>query len=153
LRDKVLQVEITGRMRTLKIFTDGASRGNPGPAGIGAVVINGREIEISQSIGIATNNVAEYKATIIALQKAIELKAEAVEIYSDSELLVRQLKGIYKVRDKELLNLWEKTHKLLQRFKAYSINYIPREDNRRADRLARQAINKLKTTGHSGHRL
>jgi ribonuclease HI len=135
-------------MRTLKIFTDGASSGNPGPAGIGAVVINGREIEISQSIGIATNNVAEYKAAIIALEKAIELKAEAVEIYSDSELLVRQLKGIYKVRDKELLNLWEKVHKLLQRFKAYSINYIPREDNRRADRLARQAINRLKATGY-----
>jgi ribonuclease HI len=129
--------------KVLRVFTDGASKGNPGPSGIGVVLVDGkREIEISKSIGTATNNIAEYKAVIAGLEKALELKAEAVELYSDSELLVRQLKGIYKVRDKKLLKLWEQTNNLLARFKTYKLNHIPRERNVRADSLARQAIKK-----------
>ncbi len=132
-------------MNVLKLFSDGASSGNPGPAGIGVVITDGKEeIEISKPIGIATNNIAEYRALIAGLKKALELRAEAVEIYADSELLVRQIKGLYKVRDKELLRLWKKTKDLLGHFKSYSITHIPREENRRADRLARQALKEKK---------
>ncbi len=132
-------------MNILKLFSDGASSGNPGPAGIGVVITDGeQEIEISKPIGIATNNIAEYRALIAGLEKAIELRAEAVEIYADSELLVRQIKGLYKVRDEDLLRLWKKTNDLLRRFKSYSINHIPREENKKADRLARQALKEKK---------
>ncbi|MFN3739822.1 MAG: ribonuclease HI family protein [Thermodesulfovibrionales bacterium] len=132
-------------MKALKLFSDGASSGNPGPAGIGVVIMDGKEeIEISKPIGIATNNVAEYRALIAGLEKAIKLGAEAVEIYADSELVVRQIKGLYKVRDEDLLRLWKKTNDLLRRFKSYSITHIPREENRKADRLARQALKEKK---------
>lgn len=132
-------------MNVLKLFSDGASSGNPGPAGIGVIITDGKqEIEISKPIGIATNNIAEYRALIAGLEKAIELKAEAVEIYADSELLVRQIKGLYKVRDEDLLRLWKKTKDLLRRFKYYSITHIPREENKKADRLARQALKEKK---------
>lgn len=128
-------------MKTLKVFTDGASRGNPGPAGIGVVIIDGnKKIEISQLIGITTNNVAEYKAVIAALKKAIELQGDSVELYSDSELLVRQLNGIYKVRDKALLRLWQEIKALLKKFKTCTITHIPRQENYLADKLAREAL-------------
>ncbi|MCX7794023.1 MAG: ribonuclease HI family protein [Thermodesulfovibrionales bacterium] len=128
-------------MKTVKIFSDGASRGNPGPAGIGVVIAEDKkEIEISRPIGRATNNIAEYMALIAGLEAAHRLKAEAVEIYSDSELLVKQIKGLYKVRDKKLLALWQRVNRLLGLFKAYTITHIPREENRKADSLARQAL-------------
>ncbi len=128
-------------MKTLKVFTDGASKGNPGPAAIGAVVIDGnKEIEISEPIGVATNNVAEYRAAIRALEIAIKLKADAIELYSDSELLIRQLKGIYKVKDSKLLKLYQRIQNLLGQFKDYTITHIPRQMNSRADSLARKAL-------------
>lgn len=128
-------------MKTVRIFTDGASRGNPGPAGIGVVVSDGkREIEISRPIGRTTNNVAEYRALIAGLELARELKAETVELYTDSELLVKQIKGLYRVRDRKLQGLWQEVVRLLSHFKSYSIIHIPREENTRADRLANQAL-------------
>lgn len=128
-------------MKTVKIFSDGASSGNPGPAAIGVVITDGkREIEISRPIGRATNNIAEYKALIAGLEIARDLNADAVEIYADSELLVKQVKGLYKVKDIKLLGLWRMVNKLLSFFKTYSITHIPREQNKKADRLARQAL-------------
>lgn len=128
-------------MKTVKIFSDGASSGNPGPAAIGVVITDGkREIEISRPIGRATNNMAEYKALIAGLEIARDLNADAVEIYADSELLVKQVKGLYKVKDIKLLGLWRMVNKLLSFFKTYSITRIPREQNRKADQLARQAL-------------
>lgn len=136
-----LLLETQPHMKILKIFTDGASSGNPGPAGIGVVITDGKkEIEISRPIGKATNNIAEYRALIAGLEAAHELKAEAVEIYADSELLVKQIKGLYKVRDKKLLVLWQRAMRLLSFFKSYAITHIPREENRKADRLAREAL-------------
>ncbi len=127
-------------MKTFRIFIDGASKGNPGPAGIGVVIVNEKEeIELSRPIGITTNNVAEYKALITGLEKALQMRSEIVHIYSDSELLVRQIKGIYRVRDGELLKLWKRAMGLLSKLKGYTITHIPREENRRADRLAREA--------------
>lgn len=132
-------------MKTVKIFTDGASSGNPGPSGIGVVITDGkREIEISRPIGRATNNIAEYRALIAGLEIARDLNAEAVEIYADSELLVKQIKGLYKVRDIKLLNLWHMVNRLLSFFKTYSITHITREENWKADRLARQALKEKK---------
>ena len=96
-------------MKKLKIFCDGASRGNPGPSGIGYVILDpsGKSLkEGSDFLGIRTNNQAEYYAAIRALEEAIELDAEEIELYTDSDLLVKQLKGEYQVRDPELKTLY-----------------------------------------------
>lgn len=127
-------------MKKAVIFCDGASSGNPGPAGIGAVIkIGGDTVELSEHIGTATNNAAEYKALISAIKKALELKAEEVTAYLDSELLVKQLNGEYRVKNKGLLPLYGEAVFLLKRFKCYTINHVPREENREADALAKKA--------------
>ncbi len=124
-----------------KLHCDGASRGNPGEAGIGCFIqlSDGRTIKISEHIGITTNNVAEYKALIKGLEAAKEAGAEEIEIFSDSELLVRQICGIYKVKNKNLRELHERVRKLLSKFKLYTITHIKREDNAIADILAKEA--------------
>lgn len=96
--------------------------------------------KIRTYLGITTNNVAEYMALIIALEEAITLKADALHIYSDSELMVRQIKGIYKVRDKKMQILSGRVQKLLSRFSHYDILSIDRRENREADILANRAI-------------
>ncbi len=130
----------------IRIYTDGASSGNPGPSGIGVIIeFDGRTIEISRSIGKGTNNIAEYRALIAGLEKARKLSGGSrkdVEIFSDSELLVRQLNGIYKVRDLNLRKLWERVIELLRNFRSYRIIHISREENLRADELAKRAIKK-----------
>lgn len=125
------------------IYTDGASRGNPGEAGVGAVIADarGRTVkELKCFLGIATNNVAEYRAVILALEKALQLGAVSVNVNLDSELVVRQLRGEYRVREPNLKILHRQTLEILNRFLKYSIHYIPREENRRADQLANEAI-------------
>ncbi len=127
-------------MKKAVIFSDGASSGNPGPSGIGAVIKMGdREHEISENIGLATNNVAEYKALIAALKKAISLNVEEVIVNLDSELLVRQISGKYRVKNKGLLPLFAEVIHLLRQFKCYNIYHIPREENKEADLLAKKA--------------
>jgi len=130
-------------LKTLKIFFDGSSHGNPGPSGIGIMVFDesGRVLDkFSKFIGFGTNNEAEYHALIEALRRAVKLGAERVELYSDSELLVRQVKGVYSVRDEKLKRLHLKCLQLLKNFKEYKIAYVPRELNVEADRLANEAI-------------
>ncbi len=125
------------------IHTDGASRGNPGEAGIGAVIADsqGRSVkELKRFLGMATNNVAEYRALIIALEEAWQLGAVRVRVYLDSELVVRQLCGEYRVREAHLQTLHQQAMETLHRFAEYSIHHIPREQNRRADQLANEAI-------------
>jgi len=125
------------------IQADGASRGNPGEAGIGAVIADarGRTIkELKYFLGVATNNEAEYRAVILALQKALDLGAGSVTLHLDSELIVRQLRGEYKVREAHLKPLHRKALEVLNRFSEYHIHYVPREENRRADQLANEAI-------------
>lgn len=125
------------------IYTDGASRGNPGEAGVGAVIADtrGRTVkELKCFLGMATNNVAEYRAVILALEKALQLGAVSVNVNLDSELVVRQLRGEYRVREPNLKILHRQTLEILNRFLKYSIHYIPREENRRADQLANEAI-------------
>lgn len=125
------------------IYADGASRGNPGEAGVGAVIADsqGRTVkELKYYLGVVSNNQAEYQAAILALEKALELGAKRVIIHLDSELVVRQLKGEYRVRESHLKDLHRKALEALNRFSRYSILHIPREENRRADQLANEAI-------------
>lgn len=131
-------------MRELEIYIDGASKGNPGPSGIGVVICRGEVTvkNISSFIGHATNNIAEYTALICALQEALILKAEAVRIKTDSQLLVRQLNKIYKVKHANIIGLYNQAVNLLSAFKEASIINIPREENCGADKLATLAVKK-----------
>ena len=137
------------------IYSDGASSGNPGKSGIGAVVtVGGRAYELSRFIGVTTNNVAEYTALIAALEKALDLGASEAEVFLDSELLVRQINGIYKVKHENLKPLFGKCVRLLGRFSRSTVRHIPREQNRRADALSKKGIKagekqKTKTSGES----
>ena len=125
------------------ICTDGAARGNPGPAAIGATIKDehGRLIaHISRRIGTTTNNQAEYRAIITALEKTIELGATHVVINSDSELVVRQLNGSYRVKKAHLKPLHQKVKQLQSSLEEFTITHIPREQNKEADRLANKAL-------------
>jgi ribonuclease HI len=129
--------------KRLIVYTDGASSGNPGPASIGAVIKDGqgRAISrISRRIGYATNNQAEYRAIIAALEEAARLGAEEVDIKSDSELVVKQLKGRYRVKKATLRPLYQEVVRLTGSLGAFSITHIPRTQNTEADRLANQAL-------------
>ena len=132
-------------MKKIIIYTDGGARGNPGPAGIGAVLYNENKkiiAEISRYLGVATNNQAEYKALISALRKAIELKADELDCYLDSELVVKQLKREYKVKNAELAPLFLEIHNLSLSFKKITYTHIPREKNKAADQLANEAMDR-----------
>ena len=130
----------------LIIYTDGACWGNPGPAAIGAVIkdqYNNSLAEISSYIGKGTNNQAEYKALIAALKTAAELKANQLTIFLDSELLLFQLEGKYKVRNTFLKPLYNEANSLLKLFKSYSIKYVDHHGNE-AHHLAQAALKKVK---------
>jgi ribonuclease HI len=125
------------------IYTDGAARGNPGPAGIGVVIKdeNGPILEkISRRLGITTNNQAEYQAIIIGLEKAISLGVKNVVVKSDSELVVNQINGHYKIKNTALRPLYQKVVQLIGQLESFSIFYIPREQNAAADALANKAL-------------
>ena len=133
------------KINKIIIYTDGGARGNPGPAGIGAVLYNDNQdkiVELSRFIGKATNNQAEYQAVIAALEKAKQLGAEEVEVYLDSELVVQQLNQRYKVKNKDLAPLFVKVWNLSISFKKAVFQHISREDNKEADRLVNLAIDK-----------
>ncbi len=133
----------TKQNKSLVIYVDGAARGNPGDAGAG-VVIKDKKGEIIKSLGKflgeTTNNVAEYMSLILALKEAKRLGGKSLSIYSDSKLMVNQIKGVYKVRDEKLNRLKKEVDELLRAFRLEKIEFIPREENREADRLANNAI-------------
>ncbi len=130
--------------KKLVIYTDGCSKGNPGPAGIGVVVYQDDRLQplftLSDEIGITTNNQAEYKALIAALNYAVNIHAAEVEVRSDSELMVNQMKGSYRVKKAELKPLYAEAKRLSGLFNQFSIRHVPREHNRGADELANQAL-------------
>jgi ribonuclease HI len=133
--------------KRLTIYVDGASRGNPGPAAVGVVIKDEKGatiLNVSSSIGRATNNQAEYSALIVALQEARKLGAEQVYINTDSQLMSEQINGNYRVRNTHIRPLFEKAMQLLTAFQYYSIDHIPRYLNSEADALANEAFNKLK---------
>jgi len=128
---------------SVTIYVDGASRGNPGPAGIGVVIEDGcgvPQVKVSAYIGETTNNVAEYRALITGLREAARLKARHVDIRTDSQLLVEQVRGKYKVRSSNLRPLFQEVKELLAGFPSFAIVHIPREQNRAADALANKAL-------------
>ncbi len=129
--------------KRLIIYADGASRGNPGPAGAGAVIIEGRKKvkELSRYLGETTNNVAEYNAVIMALEDALAMKADEVLIRVDSELVVKQLNGEYRVKDEEIRKLFEKVLGILRIFSHFEVRHVGRAGNKDADKLANKAIN------------
>ncbi len=124
---------------------DGGARGNPGPAGYGVVLEDesGRPVAaLSKYLGRQTNNYAEYSGLLAALQYALQHGYKAMKVFSDSELLVRQLKGIYKVRNEGLRPLYQEAKVLIRRLEWFEIEHVRREQNREADRLANQAMDK-----------
>jgi ribonuclease HI len=128
-------------MSDLVAYVDGGSLGNPGPSGIG-VVIDGCEsgpIRIAKWIGHQDNNVAEYVALLEALQCALSLKAKALHVYSDSEVVVRQMRGEYTCRSSRLYSLHWTCRKLAHALN-FSISHVPREDNAEANHLASSAV-------------
>ncbi|MDO8443642.1 MAG: ribonuclease HI family protein [Candidatus Azambacteria bacterium] len=121
------------------IYTDGGSRGNPGPSALGVVIEDehGKILkEYSHYLGEATNNQAEYEAVIFALQKAKQLKIKELEIRTDSELIGKQLRGEYKIKDSDLQPLFLKAWNLRLDYEKVNIKIIPREQNKKADKLA-----------------
>ncbi|MCQ4575137.1 MAG: ribonuclease HI family protein [Candidatus Brocadiales bacterium] len=125
------------------IYTDGASRGNPGKAGIGVVIRDGEHNvldEIGEYIGETTNNVAEYRALIRGLEWALEYHPVKVDVFCDSELVVKQVNGQYKVRAPSILPLHREARKLIGKLPEWRLQYIPREENVQADALANEGI-------------
>lgn len=129
-------------MREIEVYIDGASKGNPGPSGIGVVICQeGRVIKnISSYIGKATNNIAEYTALIYALQEGLILRAERLKVNTDSQLLARQLNRVYKVKNPGIVGLYNQVTHLCSAFKEVRVNYISRNNNRGADKLADKAV-------------
>jgi ribonuclease HI len=127
----------------LVIYIDGASRGNPGRAGAGVWMTDGegkKVSEVSRYLGHKTNNEAEYWALLLALGEAERRKGEHIQVFTDSELVERQIKGVYRVKDLGLKVLHKRVVQNLNRFSSFEIQSIPREENKEADRLANQAI-------------
>ena len=130
-------------MKVLRLFTDGAARGNPGPAGLGMVIEDDQGMRLwggCRYAGTMTNNKAEYMALIDGLRKVAEWKPDLLEVYMDSELVVKQVLGTYRVRNTELSPLHRQVSGLLRSFPKVTVSHVRREQNRGADALANRAI-------------
>jgi len=131
------------RAAEVLVHIDGASRGNPGPAAYAVVMESPAGSPLaafSKYLGEATNNVAEYQALLAALEYALKSPHRRIRVLTDSELLARQITGRYKVKHEALKPLHEQARRLIARLEAFSIEHVPREQNREADRLANQAL-------------
>ena len=129
----------------VRVNVDGGARGNPGPAAIAAVVQDGNgEVveERSEAIGTATNNVAEYRALLLGIARAAALGARRLELIGDSELIVRQVTGEYKVKDEALRELHRQVREALDEFERWSIRHVRRDENAEADRLVNEELDK-----------
>jgi ribonuclease HI len=129
--------------QALRVFSDGAARGNPGPAGAGAVITDAKGTVVARLghyLGRQTNNVAEYQGLLLGLRHALELGAREVEVRADSQLMIRQLKGEYAVRNTALKPLHAEALRLLRGFSRYDLQHVPREENALADEMSNRAI-------------
>ena len=125
------------------VHVDGGARGNPGPAAIGVVVadLDGTVLdEVAETIGVATNNVAEYQALLKGIERAAALGADEIELVNDSELIARQLTGAYKVKHPAMKPLYEEATAALQSFGRWNIRTVPRAQNAHADALVNAAL-------------
>ncbi|HYO69224.1 MAG TPA: ribonuclease HI family protein [Archangium sp.] len=128
---------------SLKLFSDGAARGNPGPAGAGAVLVDteGRVVaRLGRFLGVQTNNYAEYMGLLLGLKHARSLGVKELEVLADSELLIRQLQGRYQVKSPTLRPLYEEASALLGQFSRVKLAHVPREKNKAADEMSNRAI-------------
>ncbi|MGC3997823.1 MAG: ribonuclease HI family protein [Anaeromyxobacter sp.] len=126
-----------------RLYTDGAARGNPGPAGAGAVIVNADGhimAKVGKFLGESTNNVAEYMGLILGLKRAKAMGIKELEVLSDSELLVKQLAGDYAVKAEHLVPLHQEAQQLIQAFQWIQVRHIPREENAQADAMSNRAI-------------
>jgi ribonuclease HI len=147
---KAAQKELPGLERSaradgkrLRVFSDGAARGNPGPAGAGAVVLDAKGkvlARVGKFLGRQTNNVAEYEGVILGIARAKELGATEIEVRADSLLLIRQLEGAYQVKNAALKALHAKAKELLRSFDHVDLRHVPREENTLADEMSNRAI-------------
>ncbi len=135
-------------MSKIIIYTDGGARNNPGPAGAGAVITQGKKVlgKISEYLGERTNNWAEYEAIILALQKCVELELvdEQIELRADSKLAVEQLSDRWKVKNANVREQFIRAKKLLEHFSNITLTHVPREENTIADTLANEAMDAAK---------
>ena len=146
-RDKEKNWEGKLAGQTLQLFTDGASRGNPGEAGAGIAILDEQGNELvgtGKYLGQCTNNEAEYRALLFGLTKCAEFGAGRIMVYLDSELIVKQIHGQYKVKHPNLKPLYQETMKKFTRFASVRVAHVRREKNSRADELANQAIDNKK---------
>ena len=130
-------------MTRCTIYTDGGARGNPGPAACAAVIIAGDGTVLDEStsyLGITTNNVAEYKALLLALERALELGCMRISIKMDSELVVKQLNGLYRVKDAKMIPLHAAVRRQLAKFEETSIDHVSRTANKHADKLVNAVL-------------
>lgn len=149
---------MTPAARRLIVRADGAARGNPGPGSIGVVVVDAAGpgasdpdaaplATISEALGRTTNNVAEYTAVLRGLELARELGAAEVDLLLDSQLVVEQLTGRWRVRDPKLIPLWSRIRSILGGFERWSARHVPRAENRAADALANAALDRVARGG------
>ncbi|MFP3868903.1 MAG: ribonuclease HI family protein [Desulfobacteraceae bacterium] len=134
------------------LYVDGASHGNPGPAGAGALLRDSQgrvRVELREYLGEATNNEAEYRALLLGLKAAIHRGIRCLYIFSDSKLVVQQLQGGYQVKSPKLKPLWQSARILLNSFDAYAISHVDRAKNQLADRLAWEAIDQKATVDYN----
>jgi ribonuclease HI len=139
----------------LRLYIDGAARGNPGPAAAGAVIQDtaGRTVaEIAEYLGETTNNVAEYRALLRGLEEATARGGDELEIFADSDLLVRQIKGTYQVKSSKLLPLHTRAIAALESVRRWQIAHVPREENAAADALANRALDERAGGSHETRR-
>jgi ribonuclease HI len=133
----------------LVLYCDGGARGNPGPAAIGALVLDPstdpprRLATVSEHIGITTNNVAEYRALVAGLEAAREFPARRLSVRADSQLLIRQLEGAYRVKQAHLRPLYDRARALLDAYEEVELAHVPREDNADADALVNAALDAI----------
>jgi probable phosphoglycerate mutase len=134
--------------RRILVYTDGAARGNPGPAGLGAILRDAASgevlAELARFLGVRTNNYAEWTAVEDALREAIRLGATEVDLRMDSELVARQISGRYRVKHPDLKPIHASVMALLGQLRGYTVGHVPRELNKDADRLSNVAIDELR---------
>jgi probable phosphoglycerate mutase len=136
---------------SLTAHIDGGARGNPGKAGYGVHLSTPDETLVDEAygfLGVATNNVAEYAALIAALEYAVRAGARSLHVRSDSQLLVRQIQGSYRVKNKGLQPLFRRARQRIARLESFHIEHVFREENREADRLANRAMDEEAGSGH-----
>jgi ribonuclease HI len=142
-REEAIAAEAAEKAKRTRLYTDGAARGNPGPAGAGAVILNpeGHIVaKLGKFLGEATNNVAEYMGLILGLKRAKAMGIRELEVFADSELLVKQLSGDYAVKAEHLAPLHAEAKGLLGGFDWIQVRHIPREENAQADLMSNRAI-------------